>query len=182
MKTLGFMAVAVAAGFASGCVTVKATTAPQANLSHYRTFSWFQPQTPPKAGTISFEQTPAGQIIRDQISRDLAGKGITETTDNPDFLVAYHSKLQQKLDVSDWGYPGFWWGGPGGVSVNEYTQGTLFIDFIDPKTNQVFWRGTASAVVDHPDTPNEKKLASAVGKVMKKYPSEVASAGTRPAM
>jgi hypothetical protein len=66
--------------------------------------------------------------------------------------------------------------------VNEYTQGTLFIDFIDPKTNQVFWRGTASAVVNHPENPNGKKLASAVDKVMKKYPSEVASAGARPAM
>ena len=61
------------------------------------------------------------------------------------------------------------------MSVDEYTQGTLFIDFIDPKTKQVFWRGTASAVADHPENPDTGKLAKAVDKVMAKYPSELAT-------
>jgi len=181
MKKIAHVAMVATGILLSGCVSVQATKSPSANLAQYRTFAFYQP-TNPSGKQLSFEQSPAGQTVRSQIKNDLAAKGISEAVQNPDFLVAYHSKTEQKMDVTDWGYPGYWWGGPGGVSVDEYTQGTLFIDFIDPKTNQVFWRGTATGVVSHPENPDTGKVASTVDKIMKKYPSELAAAGSRPAM
>ena len=162
-----------------GCVTVGATKSPNANLAQYRTFAWM-PTTEAYPKQLAFERSPAGQVVKNQIGNDLAAKGLSEVAANPDFLIAYHTKLEQKTDVTDWGYGGFYWGGP--VSVDQYTQGTLFIDFIDPKTKEVIWRGTATAIVDNPDMPNTHKLAGAVDKVMKRYPSEMASAGSRPTM
>ncbi len=166
--------------FLCGCVTVRSSTSPGANLSQYRTFGWFEPATVSQR-QLAFERSPAGAVVRQQIASDLQAKGLQETQQNPDILVSYHSKLQNKINVTDWGYGGFWWGGPGGVSVDEYTQGTLFVDLINPQTKQVVWRGTASAVVNDPYTPNEKKLASAVHKVMERYPVEMAAV-PRPAM
>jgi hypothetical protein len=172
--------VAAAICLLGGCVTTSATTSPNANLGSYRTFAFFQPTTA-NAKQLAFERSPAGQVVRDRVSSDLQSKGLTEAAENPDLLIAYHSKLEQKTEVTDWGYGGFYggWGGlggPGNVSVDQYTQGTLLIDMIDPKTKQVVWRGTASAVANNPDNPDTNKLASAVDKLMKKYPAELAAA------
>ncbi len=66
------------------------------------------------------------------------------------------------------------WGGP--VSVTEYTQGTLIVDFIDPQTKQVFWRGTGTDVVNHPESPNTAKLGKVVAQIVNKYPATIAEA------
>ncbi len=170
-------------GFASGCVTVRAVKSPGVALQQYRTFSWYEPQNP-RPREIALERSPAGQAVRSALARDLEAKGLTETTQNPDVLVSYHVKLKQMLNVTDWGYPSWWWGyyGPGGTTVSQYTEGTIFVDLIDPKTNQVVWRGTASSVVSHPENPNPEKVAKAVNKLMKKYPTQVASATAPPAL
>jgi hypothetical protein len=183
MIAIRTMTAVLLASFASaGCVTVRSTTSPNANLAQYRTFAWYAAPTQ-TARQAEFERSPAGDLVRTRIARDLAAKGMHETHDTPDFLVAYHTRLVQRLDVNDWGYPSVFWGSPPGpVRIDEYTQGTLIIDFIDPKTGQVFWRGTASSVVDHPENPNMQKLGSAVDKVVKKYPAEMASAAPRQTM
>jgi hypothetical protein len=164
------------------CVTVRSSTSPGADLGRYRTFAFYRSaQAGPKQ--TAFERSPAGQVVEQHIAADLRSRGMTENMQKPDVLVAYHGKLQEKVDVTDWGYGGIRWGywGSPGYTVNQYTQGTLFIDFIDPGTQNVVWRGTASAVVDNPENPNEQKLGSAVDKVMSKYPAMVASTA-RPAM
>jgi hypothetical protein len=125
-------------------------------------------------------ETPAEQQLRATLSRDMAQKGLTEAGpgQQPDFLVAYYVKTQQKLDVYNTGYGygyGYGWGF-GGPTVYQYTEGTLIVDFVDPRTNQSFWRGTASDVVNHPETPDMGKLDSAVAKLVKQYPSQVAAA------
>jgi len=167
----------------SGCVTTRATTSPNANLSQYRTFGWYQPPNPTQ-NQIAFEQGPSAQTIKNELARNFAQKGLTEVSTNPELLVSYHVKTQQKYDVTDWGYPGGWWYGwgyPGGVSVNEYTQGTIFVDLIDPKTNQIVWRGTASAVVNHPENPNQEKIAKSIDKLMKKLPASQFATAPSPA-
>jgi hypothetical protein len=83
--------------------------------------------------------------------------------------------MQQEVGVSGWGAPGWGyigWGGYGwgGWDVYTWTQGTLIVDFTDPRTNQVVWRGTASAVVNHPENPSPKKVEKAVNKLMAHYP------------
>jgi hypothetical protein len=164
----------------SGCVTVRSSTSPSARLAEYHTFAWYDWPTTATTPQSPFGRTPAGEVVRARIAQDLARKGIQETRKEPDFIVAYHVWLEQKMDVSDWGYPRLFWGAPGPIRIDEYTVGTLFVDFIDRRTGQIFWRGTASAVMDHPENPNLRKLGSAVDKLMRKYPAEVASAGVRP--
>src|SRR5262249_61707396 len=93
----------------------------------------------------------------------------------PDFLVAFHVHTQQKTEVQDWGYsaPSWWWGAGPDVTVYQYSEGTLFVDFIDPRTNKVIWRGTAKGVVKDPENPDLGKLADAVNKLMQNYPQHI---------
>ncbi len=162
----------------AGCgASVHSTVAPNANLGQYKTYGFQTPRY--RAGT---SESPAEQALRTSLRNDLAQKGLTEAPagQQPDFLVAYHVKEQQKLDVEDLGY-GFGWGWGGPVEATTYTQGTIIVDFIDPRTNQAFWRGTASQVVDHPESPDLGKLDKAVAKLVNQYPSAMASA-SRPTM
>jgi hypothetical protein len=155
--------------FAVGCgATVHSSLSPTANVSQYKTFSFYN--SPYKQGK---PETIADQTIRSAISQDLAAKGLTEATNGPgDFQVAYHVVEQQKLAVDDFGY-GFW-GFAGPADITTYTQGTLVVDFIDPKTNKAFWRGTASQIVNDPNNVNPAKLDAAIAKLINRYPYGVA--------
>jgi hypothetical protein len=58
----------------------------------------------------------------------------------------------------------------------------LIVDFIDPHTNQVFWRGTATDIVNNPNSPDLGKLDAAVTKLVKQYPGSAMASTSRPAM
>jgi hypothetical protein len=161
----------------AGCgASVSSTVTPGANLGQYRTFSFFTP--PYRVGTA---ESPSEQEVKSALRNDLAQRGITEAApgQSPEFLVAYHARKQQKLDVTSAGYG--WWG-LGGTDVYTYTEGTLIVDFIDPASKSVFWRGTATQIVDNPYAPNLTKIDKAVAKMIDKYPATMTAGVARPAM
>lgn len=183
MQPRSRVALVAALVLAAGCYTVHATRAPNVNLAQYRTFA-VSPRSEPSPSSA-----PVGAVIRDAVVRNLEAKGMVPAAygQQPDFLVEYHLKKDKQMAVSGWGWPygywgvGYWgWGGP--VDVYEYTTGTVIVDFIDPRTNVAFWRGTATTVIDAPENPEPKKMDKAVAKIFKKYPMELATAGGRTAM
>src|SRR5262245_3354923 len=175
MKSSKWLVVA-SMGLASACVTVRSSPAPGVNFERYRTFAWVRP-TDPEAAQV--QRSPAGQTIRHEIAKNLYQKGIAETTSgHPDFLVGYHFVVQDKIKT--WGHAN--WGGGGwgwGPDPFEYTEGTIIVDFIDPRTNDVFWWGTASRDVNPPVDLDLPRVSSAVDKLMTKYRARGASAGAR---
>ena len=191
------LVVALTAVAAVGCSTVhvRSTPAPNANLSQLHTFAFMTPVRP-DSRAAQLAESPAGQQIHNQLTQNLLDKGYTPAQGGaqPDFLVAYRGLLQQKTDVQSWPYagPGWGWGwgwgwgawawdGPD-VTVRQYTEGTLVVDFVDPRSHQVLWRGTATSVVSHPQNPDLKKVAKAVDKLMNRLPPSAMASGTRTRM
>lgn len=115
--------------------------------------------------------------LRDTLRAELAKKGLVEkTSGKPDISIARHAFTQDKLSVqeyTDWGYTGgalpyrygyygAWAGAPRTyVDVSQYTQGTLILDFVDTKSNQLVFRGTGSAMVGNPNA-NADRIREAV--------------------
>ncbi len=162
----------------TGCgATIRSTTATNADLAKYKTFSFYTPAY--KQGQ---PETIVDQTIKSSLAQNLSAKGLTEATANPDFLIAFHVKQQQKLDANTvgYGFGGWGWGGPGFVTT--YTQGTVIVDFIDAQSKQVFWRGTATDVVNHPESPNTAKLDKVVGQIVNRYPGAGMAAAPRTGM
>jgi hypothetical protein len=56
--------------------------------------------------------------------------------------------------------------------VDQYEEGTLFIDVIDPKRNTMIWRGSATARVTPDLTPEERetRIGEAVRAILAKFP------------
>ena len=89
-----------------------------------------------------------------------------ETT-RPDFVIAYYVTTKNRLNVQDYGYGPPRWFGSRDIRVNQYSEGTLMVDFIDMKNNQVIWRGRASGTLEMKGV--EKKISKSVEKLIKQY-------------
>lgn len=161
-------ALLVGAAACSG-ITANSNIAPGANLSQYHTYAWY---VPPGGQAM----TPAAQEVKSALQTQLAEKGLVPATNGPpDFLIAVQGRKQQQLQaMGGYGFYGF-------PDVYSYTEGTLIVDFIDPRTKRAFWRGTASGVMNQPNNPDFGQIDKAVAKLVQQYPSQLA-ATSRPAM
>jgi hypothetical protein len=106
-------------------------------------------------------KTIEAQRIQTALAGQLQASGFTQSADNPDFIVAFYSRTQQKTEVNSFGYgPGWGWGygvpfrgrwrwgyGPN-IWTTTYTQGCVMADIVDSKTNEVVWRGVVKDTVN----------------------------------
>lgn len=98
-----------------------------------------------------------------------------------DFLVRYYIKFVKKM-VDDRPRVGVGMGGfndnmGGGVSFNFPIGGSndqpahIIIDFLDPKTQQLLWRGTVATNLNSASVQaNQKQLQKAFDEILKRFP------------
>jgi len=168
-----FCAILLAAGCSS--VSVSHDFDSQTDFSNLRTYRWLAAPESTSDNVQKELQTNSliESRVKSAVNRQLAAKGIRETTQDPDFLIAFHTGVQDKTDIQSWGYGyGYWGMRGGGVSTIHYQEGTLILDFIDPKSKNLIWRGVGKKVVSQRTTPekSEKEINQAVEKILKKYP------------
>ncbi len=151
------------------------------HFSALKTYDWFPEPTiiPGNARTAMQRSGLVAKRITDAVDSQLSAKGLTKDSRNPSFLIIKHIGLDDKINVTDYGYSygayGRYYGGAWGgrnIDVYQYTEGTLILDFIDPKTKQLIWRGCAIGTVDPNKTreEREKRLNKAIAKIMAKFP------------
>lgn len=180
--TLNKISAVAAAAVLTACSTVTVTTDydHSAPFASYKTYA-LAPAA--KGQTLS----PASEAaLRDSLRTELAARGITEVSSGkPDLAIVRHVFLQEKVSVqqyTDWGYGmggwpygygyyGLWAGAPRTyIDVNQYTQGTMILDFVDTKTTKLVFRGTGQAVVGGPES-NAGKIREAVAKMVANFPA-----------
>jgi len=161
---------------AAGCSTVydvQFDYNTKTDFANLETYNWMP--LPEKADIDSFNVAR----VKKAVNTDLQAKGLRLAADNPDFLIAEHLGKEEKVRVVDWGYDygpysGYWGGywGPGGVSTYQYEEGSLILDFVDPQTKQLIWRGSAKAQVGDVGTPEKREalINEAVKKILKNFP------------
>jgi hypothetical protein len=115
--------------------------------------------------------------VLDAIDRELLKKGFTkQDSTKADMTVFAQANTAEKMNVSSYGYSyGYGWGPyPYGrnIDISYYTQGSLIIDFVDNKKNELIWRGIGTAVLQDRGTPEEKEqfINEAVTKILDQYP------------
>jgi hypothetical protein len=166
----------------AACSTVTVTTDydHSASFAKYKTYSL----APAAHGQTLSPVSEAA--LRSSLRTELAKRGVAETSGGKaDLAVVRHVFTQEKVSVqqyTDWGYGyhggwpysygyyGFWAGAPRTyVDVNNYTEGTMILDFVDTRTRKLVFRGTGRAVVGGPES-NARKIAEAVEKIVAKFP------------
>ncbi|MGC4118486.1 MAG: DUF4136 domain-containing protein [Myxococcales bacterium] len=186
----GLLATALALG-ACSTMKVESTAMPEApkRLQSAHTYAWLpEPETGQAARDPFVRQT-----VKQSADRELSAKGFqrVEPGAHPDFLLGWYSTSQQVTEVEPtyryyggYGYP---WGPYGGTmgppDIQTMTEGTLVLDVVDPKSNQLLWRSDAKAELgDKPTTKDaEKKISEAIPKMLAEFPPKAGKAEANPA-
>ena len=166
----------------SGCtsVSVDSDFDHDIDFSKYKTFAWYN------HSESRYKPQQANQIVDARIHRaiasELLAKGFTQTApDKADLLITYFTSTERKIDVyhSGYGYGyGHWggyWGPYGGyptASVSQYDVGTLVLDFIDRKKNDLVWRGMIQKALSGSDS-SEGKINKHAARLLSGFPPGV---------
>jgi hypothetical protein len=128
--------------------------------------------------------------IRAAVNRELQAKGfVLKETGPVDFLVSTHAGIRERVTVGPptfsfsyhrgyyrrgFGYyPAFWydpyWPYP---QLTYYEEGTVIIDVIDAKRNDIAWRGVVTSILNNHESPEEmhRQIDISVMKVLAKFP------------
>lgn len=100
-------------------------------------------------------------------------------SDNPDFLVNLVVVARERVDHYGPGFYGGWgfgWGWPfwgGGRNyVNEYKEGTIIIDFLDPVKKSLFWHGKGAGFNLDSYHKRTERLQKGVDEILAQYPPD----------
>ena len=144
------------------------------DFSRLKSFAFAQQQRGPNDPLAANELND--RRIRTALDSQLVARGYTRDSSGPDFLVAYHAATRARTSLDAWGYgPGRWRGGR--VDVNQYTEGTLIVDMVDPASKQLVWRGTATGTIQLKDV--DKKIREAAKKLTERFVKDGKAKGAR---
>jgi hypothetical protein len=128
--------------------------------------------------------------IKNAVDRELRAKGFMLKEKGPvDFTVATHAGIRERVAVAPpavifsyhqgyyrrgHGYYSSFWYDPYGPypRVMYYEEGTLVIDIIDTKSENIAWRGVASGILrDYESTTGmHREIDTVVTRVLAKFP------------
>lgn len=179
------LAAAALAAALAGCATgpdIRTDYNHATDFSQYRSFAFL-----PRLGTDSQGyETLTTQYLKDAVHKELTARGYTYAPRNPDLLVNFHMQFQQKIVSSPApmpppGYMGYYayrgglyapWPGYGFYSdTYTYTEGTLNVDLVDARKNQLVWEGVAQGDASQPERQSSQLvIEQVVGMIFAKYP------------
>lgn len=151
-----------------------------ANFGHLKSFAFA-----PEANTDGSITTLLNKRVKDAITSSLQAQGHPLVTEaEADFLVAFHTSYEKRIDVdtyyTTWGIQPFWWYGPyhrahvPTTRVREYTVGTLVVDIIDAKKKTVVWSSNGANTLSKSLSPQEReaKINLVVSTMVAEFPPQ----------
>ena len=176
MKAIKFLPLLLLFVFAS-CATVRVASDydREVNFNQYNSFAFYKPGI----DKSEISDLDKRRILR-AIESELSAKGMSKAG-TPDLLVSIFTKERERVNVYNnnfgygWGWNPYWYGGYYGRSVSRTTEGTLYIDLIDAKTNNLVWQGIGtSSLVTNNVEKKEARIREIVREIMTKYPPGMA--------
>lgn len=141
-----------------------------ADFSRYHTYSWI--------GVRAGDQLWQDRIMA-AVDSQLAAKGWQRVASGGDAAVSAFGRTREQDTLQTFydGFPGWGWGGWGGMDMGESTTqvvpqavGSLTVDVFDGATKHLIWRGTASDTLSGKPEKNEKKMDHSVSEMFEHFP------------
>lgn len=166
--------------FLSACSSIKVNTDydNQVDFSKYKTFAFYKPDI----DKVDISDLDKRRILR-ALESELILQGFAKS-DNPDMLVSFFTKSRERVDVNQnniglgWGW-GWGWNpwmmnvGMNNVNISQFTEGTLFVDFIDKEKKELIWQGigTGALRIENRDK-KEARINEFVKEIVSRFPPE----------
>ncbi len=144
------------------------------NFSKYRTFDFADMKVKTNGNDNPLLHSPIAQDkIKQAIAGELVKRGLRQADKRPNLLVTTHTYVEQAERTVYNTQPGYGYAYPYAVSyrggylpinygywytpryyqtahTEQYNEGTLIIDFIDARTNNLVWRGSIADPINDP--------------------------------
>ena len=130
---------------------------PNADFTTLKTYAWM-PIRSDQLTNFELER------VTNAVEAGLQEKGF-QRAGNADFLLKVFAG--KGLTLSS----GYGWSG---MESRRFAEGTLIIDMVDPLSNRLLWRGTATKALDANPTPEQQteNIARAVRAVLANFPPQ----------
>ena len=156
---------------------------PDVEFDGYETYMWYAGKMPDD------DALSANPLVKKRVAegveKALQAKGYKiGTEDAYDFVVIIHAGINEKTEITNYGYGGYGygrygagWGGYGGygqTDVYQYDETTLVIDIVDAKLKELAWRGTVTGVVKEYKNQEEQQanIDKVVTRMLDDFPPE----------
>jgi hypothetical protein len=180
MKPLLTIAIGLVLSSLSGCSTsYKITTDYNPGVDFYALSSFAVEDTAAKGDPTAVANPLITARILAAIENSMLNKGYQPgSKEDADMLVSHLVVTRDKTRIdtynTHYGYRRCWRCGYGGteVSVTNYTEGTLIIDIVANKTDQLIWRGHTSKKLSGNKSPQERDqlINEVVAAILAKFP------------
>lgn len=189
LKLISFAFLAV--GFLAACGSGSGTSKLAKSLKNYNTYAFL-----PSKDTIknrSFNSNRIHETVVNTVNENMSDEGYEIDRDQPDVLIYVHTIFDERADVNanpvytSYSYyrPGLYIGPHyepvmyedyytiqrlSGETVQQvpYTERSIVIDFVNRRTKEILWRGTASEEIGTRRT--ERDVRDYVDEIFKKFP------------
>ncbi len=173
------------------------------NFTNFHTFDWTT-QSENAGSNADQRITLFERRLKKSVDKELTANGFQkQTAERPDFLIAYSIQVEDQVNVlsSGYGYGAYGYRGYGHGYSHRYGYGgyghgyghhrygyrsryyggsrlyaevTLVLDFVDPESNNVIWRGLYKDEIDESGIliMTEEKITKAVKKILKEFPPD----------
>ena len=173
----GLAAVMLIAMVLNGCAPIRVNSYLErgVDFQQYRTYAWGSADGLSTGDPRLDNNRFFSQRVETAVDQQLASRGFEKReSGSADVLIHMHARIDQRIesdgidreyarcDVSD-------------CRPFVYEAGTLLLDFIDTRTNQLAWRGWAEGgfdgAIDNQDWM-EARIDAAVGKILARLPRD----------
>ncbi len=173
MKNSAFLLFLGLLGVLTSCsISVKTNYDAKTDFSKYKTFCWMQGCDFKFSGPEYLKDSLISERLKKAIVEELAKKGITQNTDNPDLLVAFNVTMkdgetilyhqsEERPDISPISEH---------IHAIPYLKGTLVLGMADKSQSKLVWESVAVSYMDVNPDLSEKNIRAGIKAVLKKFP------------
>lgn len=185
MTRLRMTATALGLALFAACstYTVKTDFDPAIAYASYQTFDWYAASKRAK-GKGSGTDPIMDKRVRASVQAVLESKGFKqEVVAEPDFLVTYYPVYRNKRYRTTTSFGGGYgwsrrpWGYGVGTrfstsQVHNYREGTIILEIVDSRSNQLVWQGAAEGALTNLDNPEDaqEEIQKAVRDLLANFP------------
>jgi hypothetical protein len=168
MRTIPFILFVVMVTTIAACSSIRVTSDYETgtDFSQYKSFAFY------KTGIDKAEISDIDKrrILKD-IETELLAKGMVKS-ETPDVLISIFTKAREQVDVHETHWSPFYYNAYQRTTISKYTEGTLFIDVIDPEGKKLIWQGVGSGFLTKSQNPEKREanIALFVKEILEKYP------------
>ena len=179
LRASALAAFLIAIAACSSTPSIVSTVDPSVDFSQIKTYGFIEA---PDTDGQRYQSLETGFLVA-AVTREMNARGFTQSAD-PDVLVNFAIETQEKIRSRPSpnvgygvGYDPYYdvyydgWGASHTTRIDQYTEGKLKIDLIDPRERKLVWQGSTKGRVTQKDLENaELTLNTAVAEVFSEFP------------